>query len=83
MTLLQIMPKLPFSIQRIDILSSAAFAHQISGSFKIGHYSLNRTLCDPDSNCDLPQRHIRMLRQKDENVPVVTEKRPLIRKTHV
>ena len=64
-------------VQLVMIAAALALAREVACFFEIGDDALHGPLGDPDSGCDFTQSNLRLLRDANQNVGVIAQKRPV------
>ena len=62
---------------QLIIAAALALAREVASSFEIGDDALHGPLGDPDSGCDFTQSNLWLLRDANQNVGVIAQKRPV------
>ncbi len=64
-------------VHLVAIPPPLARAREVTSFFEIGDDALHGPLGDPDSGCDFMQSNLRLLRDANQNVGVIAQKRPV------
>ncbi len=64
-------------VQLVMIAAALALAREVASFVEIGDDALHGPLGDPDSGCDFTQSNLRLLRDANQNVGVIAQKRPV------
>jgi len=64
-------------VQLVLIAAALALVREVASFFEIGDDVLHGPLGDPDSDCDFAQPNARLLRDANQNVGVIAQKRPV------
>ena len=62
---------------QLVMIAALALAREVSCFLEIGDNALHGPLGDPDSGCDFTQSNLRLLRDANQNVGVIAQKRPV------
>jgi hypothetical protein len=64
-------------VQFVMISAALALAREVASFFQIGDDALHGPFGDPNPGCDFTQSNLRLLRDANQNVGVIAQKRPL------
>lgn len=75
---LEAMAQLDAVVDPVVILTPDFFAREITSFFKLGNNPLDSALGNPNRQRDLTQRLLRIARETDQHMGVISEKSPLV-----